>query len=272
MSLFSRNVSVVALTASPVARAIRFILLTPMLAAPAVAAVEKPSDPEAEAQVGAVLVTAADEGVTQGSESYTPSSSSTATKLPLTLRETPQSVTVVTQQKMEDFNQTSINEVLGGVAGITVEQIETDRTYYSSRGFDITNFQVDGLGLPMANGNVNGDLDTAIYDRVEVIRGASGLMTGAGNPSATVNMVRKRPTRELQSEVKGGVGSWDKKRGEMDVSGSLVESEKLRGRMVLVKQDKESYLDRYASERTVVYGVVEGDLGEQTLLTAGYSL
>ena len=272
MSLFSRNVSVVALTASPVARAIRFILLTPMLAAPAVAAVEKPSDPEAEAQVGAVLVTAADEGVTQGSESYTPSSSSTATKLPLTLRETPQSVTVVTQQKMEDFNQTSINEVLGGVAGITVEQIETDRTYYSSRGFDITNFQVDGLGLPMANGNVNGDLDTAIYDRVEVIRGASGLMTGAGNPSATVNMVRKRPTRELQSEVKGGVGSWDKKRGEMDVSGSLVESEKLRGRMVLVKQDKESYLDRYASERTVAYGVLEGDLGEQTLLTAGYSL
>ena len=275
MSLFPRNasnLSVAALTAAPLARAIRCILLTPMLAAPALAAVEKPSAQEAESQVGTVLVTAADEGVTQGSESYTPSSSSTATKLPLTLRETPQSVTVVTQQKMDDFNQTSINEVLGGVAGVSVEQIETDRTYYSSRGFDITNFQVDGLGLPMANGNVNGDLDTAIYDRVEVIRGATGLMTGAGNPSATVNMVRKRPTRELHSEVKGGVGSWDKKRGEMDVSGSLVESEKLRGRMVLVKQDKESYLDRYASERTVAYGVLEGDLGEQTLLTAGYSL
>ena len=245
--------------------------MTPLLTAPAWAA-EENSEETAESQVGAVLVTAADEGVTQGSESYTPSSSSTATKLPLTLRETPQSVTVVTQQKMDDFNQTSINEVLGGVAGVSVEQIETDRTYYSSRGFDITNFQVDGLGLPMANGNVNGDLDTAIYDRVEVIRGATGLMTGAGNPSATVNMVRKRPTRESHSEVKGGVGSWDKKRGEMDVSGSLVESEKLRGRMVLVKQDKESYLDRYASERTVAYGVLEGDLGEQTLLTAGYSL
>jgi len=272
MSFYPRKVLAVATTASPLAQAIRCILLTPMLAAPALAAVEKPSAQEAESQVGAVLVTAADEGVTQGSESYTPSSSSTATKLPLTLRETPQSVTVVTQQKMDDFNQTSINEVLGGVAGVSVEQIETDRTYYSSRGFDITNFQVDGLGLPMANGNVNGDLDTAIYDRVEVIRGATGLMTGAGNPSATVNMVRKRPTRELHSEVKGGVGSWDKKRGEMDVSGSLVESEKLRGRMVLVKQDKESYLDRYASERTVAYGVLEGDLAEQTLLTAGYSL
>ena len=272
MSFYPRKVLAVATTASPLAQAIRLVLLTPMLAAPALAAVEKPSAQEAESQVGAVLVTAADEGVTQGSESYTPSSSSTATKLPLTLRETPQSVTVVTQQKMDDFNQTSINEVLGGVAGVSVEQIETDRTYYSSRGFDITNFQVDGLGLPMANGNVNGDLDTAIYDRVEVIRGATGLMTGAGNPSATVNMVRKRPTRESHSEVKGGVGSWDKKRGEMDVSGSLVESEKLRGRMVLVKQDKESYLDRYASERTVAYGVLEGDLGEQTLLTAGYSL
>lgn len=63
-------------------------------------------------------------------------------------------------------------------------------------------------------------LDTAIYDRVEVIRGATGLMTGAGNPSATVNMVRKRPTREFQASVKGSAGSWENGRGEMDVSGS----------------------------------------------------
>ena len=182
MSFYPRKVLAVATTASPLAQAIRLVLLTPLLTAPAWAA-EENSEETAESQVSSVVVTASsDEGVTEGSDSYTPASSSTATKLPLTLRETPQSVTVVTKQKMDDFNQTSINEVLGSVAGVTVEKIETDRTYYTSRGFDITNFQVDGLGLPMANGNVNGDLDTAIYDRVEVVRGASGLMTGAGNP------------------------------------------------------------------------------------------
>ena len=272
MSFPPRKVLAVATTASPLAQAIRLVLLTPLLTAPAWAA-EENSEETAESQVSSVVVTASsDEGVTEGSDSYTPASSSTATKLPLTLRETPQSVTVVTKQKMDDFNQTSINEVLGSVAGVTVEKIETDRTYYTSRGFDITNFQVDGLGLPMANGNVNGDLDTAIYDRVEVVRGASGLMTGAGNPSATVNMVRKRPTREFQAEVKGAAGSWENGRGEMDVSGSLVESERLRGRTVVVKQNKESYLDRYASDKTVIYGVVEGDLTDRTLMTVGYSL
>ena len=272
MSFPPRKVLAVATTASPLAQAIRLVLLTPLLTAPAWAA-EENSEETAESQVSSVVVTASsDEGVTEGSDSYTPASSSTATKLPLTLRETPQSVTVVTKQKMDDFNQTSINEVLGSVAGVTVEKIETDRTYYTSRGFDITNFQVDGLGLPMANGNVNGDLDTAIYDRVEVVRGASGLMTGAGNPSATVNMVRKRPTREFQAEVKGAAGSWENGRGEMDVSGSLVESERLRGRTVVVKQNKESYLDRYASDKTVIYGVVEGDLTDRTLMTFGYSL
>ena len=272
MSFPPRKVLAVATTASPLAQAIRLVLLTPLLTAPAWAA-EENSEEAAESQVSSVVVTASsDEGVTEGSDSYTPASSSTATKLPLTLRETPQSVTVVTKQKMDDFNQTSINEVLGSVAGVTVEKIETDRTYYTSRGFDITNFQVDGLGLPMANGNVNGDLDTAIYDRVEVVRGASGLMTGAGNPSATVNMVRKRPTREFQAEVKGAAGSWENGRGEMDVSGSLVESERLRGRTVVVKQNKESYLDRYASDKTVIYGVVEGDLTDRTLMTVGYSL
>ena len=246
MSVFPRTVSAVDSTASPLALAIRLVLLTPLVAAPVFAATPQPevaplatgTSAAAETQVEAVLVTAnSDVGTTEGSGSYTTASTSTATKLPLTLRETPQSVTVVTQQKMEDFNQTSINDVLGSVAGVTVEKIETDRTYYTSRGFDITNFQVDGLGLPLANGNVNGDLDTAIYDRVEVIRGANGLMTGAGNPSATVNMVRKRPTTQFQASVKGSAGSWENGRGEMGVSGSLVESDKLRGRTVVVKQN-----------------------------------
>lgn len=52
----------------------------------------------------------------------------------------------------------------------------------------------------------------------------------------------------------------------------MVESDKLRGRTVVVKQNKESYLGRYANDKTVVYGVVEGDVTDSTLLTLGYSL
>lgn len=62
----------------------------------------------------------------------------------------------------------------------------------------MTNFQVDGVGVPATYGNIDGEADTAIYERIEVVRGASGQMSGAGNPSATVNMVRKRPTEDFQ--------------------------------------------------------------------------
>ena len=113
--------------------------------------------------------------------------SSVISGLDLSLRETPQSATVVSRQHMDDFRLTNVNDLLDLVPGVNVERVETDRTYYNSRGFDITNFQVDGIGPPLLWGIQFGDLDTAMFERVEVVRGADGMMTGIGNPSATVN-------------------------------------------------------------------------------------
>jgi outer membrane receptor for ferric coprogen and ferric-rhodotorulic acid len=176
--------------------------------------------------------------------SYTGRSSSSATGLDLSLRETPQSVSVITQEQMDDFRLLSINDVLDNVPGITVERVETDRTYYSARGSDITNFQVDGIGIPMPYGLIDGDIDTAVYDRIEVVRGANSLMSATGNPSATVNFIRKRPTADFNTSVNVSAGSWNNYRLESDVSGTLNEAGSLRGRAVVAKQDKDSYLDR----------------------------
>ena len=202
-------------------------------------------------------------------DSYRVEAMGTASKFDLSSMDTPQSVSAVTEAQMKDFALLNINSLLDNVVGVNVEAVETDRTYYTSRGFDITNFQVDGLGLPLTSGNSHGDLDTAIYERVEVVRGANGLMTGAGNPSATINMVRKRPTEELQGELSAMAGSWDNKRVEADVSGSI--SDGVRGRTVLVRQARESYIDWYALDKKVLYGIVEADVADNTLLTVSYS-
>ena len=82
------------------------------------------------------------------------SQSSASTRLPLTLRETPQSVSVIDRATLDAFGITSVNQALGLATGIQVEQVETDRAYFTARGFDITNFQTDGLGLPMPYGLV----------------------------------------------------------------------------------------------------------------------
>ncbi|HBK01172.1 MAG TPA: TonB-dependent siderophore receptor, partial [Delftia acidovorans] len=63
--------------------------------------------------------------------------------------------------------------------------------------------------------------DTAMLDRVEVLRGATGLLRGAGSPSAMVNMVRKRPTAQWQGSAALTLGSWERQRMEADLSGPL---------------------------------------------------
>jgi len=209
--------------------------------------------------------------VAQRSDGYTPPASATGTGLVLSPLQTPQSVSTIGREQMDDFGLDNANAVLALATGVNVEKIETDRTYYTARGFDITNFQVDGLGLPFTNGGAEGDLDTAMYERVEVLRGANGLLSSTGNPSATVNFVRKRPTQELQGSVGVTAGSWDTRRVDADLSGKLNRSGSVRGRIVAAGQDGDSYLDRYSLKKRSVYGIVEADLSDSTLLSVGAS-
>lgn len=201
---------------------------------------------------------------------YAAPPSSAGTGLALTPRETPQSVSVLTREQLDDFGLDNLNDALESATGIGVERVETSRTYYTARGFDIANFQFDGLGVPLPYGIQNGDIDTAMFDRIEILRGANGLMSGTGNPSATVNFVRKRPTDGLEGAVHATFGRWDRRRLDADVSGP-VGSGVVRARAVGTYEDGDSWLDRYSLQKSVFYGVVEADLGETTMLTAGVS-
>lgn len=194
-----------------------------------------------------------------------------ATGLDLSLRETPQSVTVVPKERIDDFALSTVNDLLDQVTGVNVERVETDRTYYNARGFDITNFQVDGVGLPLIWGIQFGDLDTALFEQVEIVRGANGMMTGVGNPSATVNYIRKRPTQAFAASASASYGSWNDLRLEADVSGPLNASGSVTGRLVYANQDKASYLDHYEVNRNVYYGVLSWDIAPGLKATAGYS-
>lgn len=195
--------------------------------------------------------------------------SRTTTKLDLTVYETPQTVTVVSRPQIEDFSLHSINQLLNYTPGITVESIETDRTYYTARGFDVVNFQYDGIGVPFSSGLTNGQYDTAAFEQIEVIKGAAGLVTGLANPSATVNYIRKRPTKDLAAYGTLSLGSEQMRRAEADVSGSL--SNDFRGRAVVAKESADSYLNRKSDDNSLVYLVGEYDLNDTTLLTLGHS-
>ncbi|WP_338484372.1 TonB-dependent siderophore receptor [Pseudomonas trivialis] len=210
--------------------------------------------------------------VTENTGSYTPGSIATSTRLVLTPKETPQSVTVVTRQHMDDFGLNNVDDVMRHTPGITVSAFDTERSNYYARGFSINNFQYDGI--PSTSRNVaysagNTLSDMAIYDRVEVLKGATGLLTGAGSLGATINLVRKKPTADFQGHASLGAGSWDNYRSELDVSGPLTETGNVRGRAVAAYQDKHSFMDRYERKSPTYYGIMEFDLSPDTMLTVG---
>ncbi|VVP92380.1 Ferripyoverdine receptor [Pseudomonas fluorescens] len=232
---------------------------------------ETGSDPESGSalELGATNVTAMGlASTTENTESYTTGAMSTATRLNLSIKETPQSVSVVTRQQMDDFKLGSLSEAMGQTTGIVVQHNDSDRVSYSSRGYTISNFQVDGMLNTFSY--MKSDSDTIIYDRIEVVRGATGLTTGAGDPSATINMVRKRPTAQWQVQTGVSGGSYDDYYSYLDVGGPLAFDGRLRGRGVLAYRDADSFRDKYQQQREVGYGILEADLTDDTVLAVGY--
>ncbi|MDB6062627.1 MAG: ligand-gated channel protein [Verrucomicrobiaceae bacterium] len=194
-----------------------------------------------------------------------------ATNLDLDVKDTPQSISVVTQEQMEQFGVTNLNDALRLTTGIQVDEWETNRTTYTARGFDIKNTQTDGVGLPNNWGVVNGAMDSFGYEKLEVIRGANGLLTGVGNAAGTINYVRKRPTNEQQGSIGVSYGSWDTKRVEADYSTPFTNNGSWAGRVVVAHEDGDSYLRGKDDKRDFFYGVVDGQVGENGTLAAGYS-
>ena len=101
------------------------------------------------------------------------------------------------------------------------------------------------------------------------MRGATGLLSGAGSPSATVDLIRKRPTSEFQASIEGTIGSWNTHRGTFDVGGPISEDGGLRGRAVGVLQEGDSYIDRLTQKSQALYGILEADVGDRSMLTIG---
>lgn len=218
----------------------------------------------------AVQVTAVQDAMTEKSGSYATGAATVGSKIPQSLRETPFSVSVVTRQRLDDQNLTTIEDALKQTTGVVIQRFDGAGNFNTiqSRGFDIGSIQLDGIPISQ-DGNYATGFDTAIYDRVELLRGPAGLLQGAGEPGGTVNLVRKR----AQSQFGGGAnvqyGSWDARRAEVDVTSKLNESGSVRGRVVGLTDKRDSFVDIVKSDKSLFYGTVEVDLTPQTTLSVG---
>lgn len=212
--------------------------------------------------------------MTENSGSYTTGLTSIGSKTPTSLRQTPQSVSVVTSQAIQDIKAVDLNDALKVAPGITLQKTSVRTSDFYSRGFMIQNIQIDGAA-PMALGNSSGSFysnknyDLVEFDHVEVLRGASGLFGGTGDPGGMINLVRKRPLDAYQLKIDTSAGSWDRYRTQFDVTGPMGFDGKLRGRLVAAYSNNGSFQDHLSDEKPTVYGVLEADILPSTRLTFG---
>ncbi|MBV7461217.1 MULTISPECIES: TonB-dependent siderophore receptor [unclassified Acidovorax] len=209
----------------------------------------------------------ANSAATEGSGQYTAREVSVG-KLQQAPRETPQSLSVVTRQQLDDRNLTKVEDAIKLSTGMTVTRFDGAGNYntFQARGFDLGSIQLDGVPIPQGNYST---LDTAMYDRIEVLRGPAGLLQGASEPGGTVNMVRKRAPAKLAIGADAAAGSFGLRRGTVDVGGGLNAEGTIRARAVAVVEDKDSFVDTLFNNKRLGYGTLEWDITPSTTVSVG---
>ncbi|ALM82841.1 TonB-dependent receptor [Bordetella sp. N] len=204
---------------------------------------------------------------TEGSGSYT-TKNVTLGKGETALLDIPQSVSVITRQRMDDQNMTTIRDAMQQATGITTKI--NDNPYlnnqYYARGYALSS-ELDGIP---SYGSLNvgaPQFDLSMYDRIEIIRGSAGLLEGSGEPGGLVNFARKRPTADFQASGSISAGSWDYYHSDLDVSGALNQSQTLRGRAVIAGTDQNHFYGNSNAQSAMLYGIVEYDIDPSTLLS-----
>ncbi|WP_222718451.1 TonB-dependent siderophore receptor [Aliarcobacter vitoriensis] len=193
----------------------------------------------------------------------------TATKLDLSIRETPQSVSVITQQMLEDRKTDEFYSLIKKVTGVSVSEGFDGRATYYSRGFALDYYLLDGLPVTQNWYTIN-NYNIDAYDRVEIVKGANGLMVGAGNPAVSINMVRKHAdSKVFKGNIEASAGSWDMYKLKTDIQTPLNEDGSVRARLVASYKDKNSFVDKTSQENSLVYAVVDADITDNTTISAG---
>ena len=184
---------------------------------------------------------------------YRARNAATATKTDTPLSETPQSVTVVTRDQMVDQGATTFQGALLYAAGVRSDAYGLDSRSDSVRvRGSYPDIYLDGLRQGYNYYTSTAAADPYTLERMEVLRGPSGMLFGAGTVAGVVNMVSKRPLQEAQREVGIQYGSWNRKQLQADLTGPLTADGQWSYRLVAVARDADTQVDYVPDDRRLI--------------------
>ncbi|AOA59750.1 TonB-dependent siderophore receptor [Acinetobacter larvae] len=181
------------------------------------------------------------------------------------IKDIPQSVTVINREQLDQQNLTDLASAMDKVNGINVWQDSVFTNSFISRGLEVSNIRVDGLSSALTL------QDLSQFEQIEVLRGADGLFNGNGEPSATVNLVRKKPLKQNQTLLELSAGSWQNYRTSIDITGPIAQDGALRGRLVGSWNDQDFFYAVAEKNRYSIYGILEYDILPNTTASVGFS-
>lgn len=173
----------------------------------------------------------------------------TATKTDTPLAETPQSVSVITADRMRDQGVLTVQDALRYSAGVRGETYGLDSRgdWSTVRGSDPVVF-LDGMQQTFGY-YASARPDPFALERIEVLKGPASVLYGQGTVGGIVNLVSKRPQEEQQGEIQLQYGSFDRKQLAVDVTGPLNEDRTLLYRVVAIGRDSETQVDKVGDDR-----------------------
>ena len=170
----------------------------------------------------------------------------TATKRGGTLQSTPASVSAISSDKIGAGGIQSIADLVGAIPNLSVgDQFGVNRTFI--RGVGMTSidlgadgavaFLQDGAMISRPSAQLSGFYD---LEQVEVLRGPQGTTYGRGATAGAINLVTKRPTRDLEGYARFTYGNYDNKIFEGALSGPLT-GDRLMARIAAKVEDRGGY-------------------------------
>lgn len=204
----------------------------------------------------------------QSPEGYSVPDSGIATKTATPLIETPQSISIITDETLRDLKLPRVKDALDLVAGVRPNQSIGSGNSFIVRGFaDGRRMYLDGLAMTASG--TRSEFDTAIIDRIEVLKGPASVLYGRSEPGGIISITTKRPLREfaLAAELQGG--SFDTLRAIIDINAPLAADGKVRARVIGVYQDANTFRDLSKNNRRVIAPSLAVDLGPNTEWTVG---
>lgn len=244
----------------------RIVSLCLLHAAPMLTwAATTPVDTSAGIQLEAVNINAdADyERADSPVQGYRATRSASATRTDTALHETPQSVSVVPKDVLEDTSATRLQDGLDYAGGVGRANNFGGQglTTFTVRGFTTGEFYRNGF--PINRGYPNAP-DANTVERLEVIRGPATSLYGRGDPGGTFNIVSKQPLPEQKVTLGSQFTDQGMHRATLDATGPLNQDGSLAYRLNVLGEGGETFRDDVQTERYDVAPVLSWQVNDST--------